>query len=104
MRGMEAGKFRRLTGVKPTVFEQMREAALAGEPASSHPAGGDRRGPKPKLRIEDRLLLLLAYLNLRLASGPPQVQLQRVTARLPSTSPAAPSRNAPVQTEPIPSG
>ena len=61
MRGMEAGKFRRLTGVQPAVFEPMRAAAQAGEPPSSHPAGGRRRGPRPKLRIEDRLLLLLMY-------------------------------------------
>lgn len=61
MRKMEASKFRRLTGVLPAVFAQMREAALAGEPPSSHPAGGGRRGPKPKLVIEDRLLLLLMY-------------------------------------------
>ena len=58
---MEASKFRRLTGVTPAVFAQMREAALAGEPPSSHPAGGDRRGPRPKLGIEDRLLVLLLY-------------------------------------------
>ena len=61
MRSMEASKFRRLTGVKPVVFEQMREAALAGEASSTHPAGGGRRGPKPKLGLEDRLLMLLMY-------------------------------------------
>ena len=61
MRELGASKFRRLTGVKPAVFEQMREAALAGEPASTHPAGGGRRGPKPKLGLEDRLLMLLMY-------------------------------------------
>lgn len=61
MRRLEAGKFRRLTGVKPAVFKQMREAAQVGETASSHPAGGGRRGPKPKLGLEDRLLMLLMY-------------------------------------------
>ena len=61
MRKVEAGKFRRLTGVTPAVFAQMKEAALAGEPPSSHPAGGGRRGPKPKLGMEDRLLVLLMY-------------------------------------------
>ncbi len=54
-------KFRRLVGVKPGVFQQMKEAALASEPASTHPAGGARRGPRPKLAIEDRLLMLLMY-------------------------------------------
>lgn len=61
MRKMEVSKFRRLTGVTPAVFAQRREAALAGEPPSSHPAGGGQRGPKPKLGIEDRLLVLLMY-------------------------------------------
>lgn len=61
MRSLEAGKFRRLTGVTPVVFAKMRAAALAGEPPSTHPAGGGRRGPKPKLGIEDRLLALLMY-------------------------------------------
>ena len=61
MRGWPEKKFRRLVGVKPSVFAQMKEAALAGEPASTHPAGGARRGPKPKLSIEDRLLMLLMY-------------------------------------------
>lgn len=44
---MEASKFRRLTGVPPTVFAQMRAAALAGAPPSSHPAGGDGAGQSP---------------------------------------------------------
>lgn len=61
VRGWPEKKFRRLVGVKPSVFAQMKEAALAGEPASTHPAGGARRGPKPKLSIEDRLLMLLMY-------------------------------------------
>ena len=61
IQGMEAGKFRRLTGIKPAVFKQMREAALAGERPSSHPTGGGRRGPEPKLGVEDRLLMLLMY-------------------------------------------
>jgi hypothetical protein len=59
MQSIEAGKLRRLVGVSPAVFEAMRQAALAGEPASSHPVGGARRGRKPKLDIEDRLLMLL---------------------------------------------
>lgn len=59
--GWPEKKFRRLVGVKPGVFEQMKEAALAAEPATTHPAGGARRGPKPRLGVEDRLLLLLMY-------------------------------------------
>jgi hypothetical protein len=44
MRCMEAGKFRRLVGVSPMVFEQMRQAALASEPLSTHPVKGAKRG------------------------------------------------------------
>ena len=54
-------KFRRLVGVTPAVFAQMRAVALASEPVSTHPVTGARRGPKPKLGIEDRLLVLLMY-------------------------------------------
>ena len=61
MRALPPRKFRRLVGVTPAVFVQMREAALAGEPASTHPVKGSKRGPKPKLGIEDRLLLLRGY-------------------------------------------
>ena len=57
----EPKKFRRLVGVTPEVFEQMREVALAGVPASTHPVQGAKRGPKPKLGIEDQLLMLLMY-------------------------------------------
>lgn len=58
---LRADKFRRLIGVSPPVFEQMREAARAGEPLSTHPVKGVKRGPKPKLPLEDRLLMLLMY-------------------------------------------
>ena len=53
------GKFRRLVGVSPPVFAQMREVALAQEPPSTHPVKGAKRGPKPKLALEERLLMLL---------------------------------------------
>ena len=61
LRQMPPEKFRRLVGVKPAVFEQMREAAMASEPVSTHPVKGAKRGPKPKLGLEDRLLMLLMY-------------------------------------------
>jgi Helix-turn-helix of DDE superfamily endonuclease len=61
MQRVEAGKFRRLVGVSPAVFERMRAAALAAEPISTHPIRGAKRGRKPKLALEDRLLMLLMY-------------------------------------------
>ena len=61
VREMEAAKFKRLIGVKPTTFELMRQAALAGEPRSTHPKTGAKRGPKARLSLEERLLMLLMY-------------------------------------------
>ena len=58
---MEATKFKRLAGVSPKTFEQMRRAAAASEPVSTHPKTGGKRGPKPALSLEDRLLMLLMY-------------------------------------------
>ena len=58
---MPPTKFRRLVGVKPGVFAQMREAVQTSELPSSHPVKGAKRGPKPKLALEDRLLMLLMY-------------------------------------------
>ena len=39
----------------------MREAALATQPASTHPVEGPSAVQKPTLRVEDQLLLLLMY-------------------------------------------
>ena len=60
LRRLPPKKFRRLAGVTPAVFAQMRAAALASESVSTHPVRGAKR-PKPKLGIEDRLLVLLMY-------------------------------------------
>lgn len=57
----EPKKFRRLVGVSPEVFAQMREVAQASESASIHPVRGAKRGPKPKLVVEDQLLVLLMH-------------------------------------------
>ena len=35
------------------MFKQMREAAQAGEPCSTHSVQGAKRGPKAKLVLED---------------------------------------------------
>jgi hypothetical protein len=37
MQQVRADKFRRLVGVSPALFEQMRQAAQAAEAASTHP-------------------------------------------------------------------
>lgn len=61
IKNLKESVFRRLTGVTPAVFGQMHRAALESEPRSTHPKTGGKRGPKPKLRLEDRLLMLLMY-------------------------------------------
>ena len=61
LRDKPATQFKRLVGVNPQTFEQMLQAALASEPASTHPKTGGKRGPKPTLSLEDRLLMLLMY-------------------------------------------
>ena len=58
---LEAARFKRLTGVSPATFELMRQAAQASEPCSTHPKRGGKRGPKARLCLEERLLMLLMY-------------------------------------------
>lgn len=61
IRAIEAAKFKRLVGVSPQTFEQMKLVAEENQPRSTHPKTGGRRGPKPSLCLEDRLLMLLMY-------------------------------------------
>lgn len=55
---LNSAQFRRLTGVKPKTFEVMREILEKADQEQRK-----KGGPKPKLRIEDRLLLALEYLR-----------------------------------------
>jgi hypothetical protein len=57
----ENAKFRRLVGVKRATFDKMVEVLLANPKRSTHPIHGAIRGPKPKLVIEDQLLMMLMY-------------------------------------------
>ncbi len=50
-------KFRRLTGVKPTIFARMVAVLKRADKEAR------KRGGKPKLIVEDRLLLALEYLR-----------------------------------------
>lgn len=47
-------QFRRITGVKPTTFDKMVELVRAVEPTTGRPH---------KLRVEDRILMMLEYLR-----------------------------------------
>ena len=54
---MEGAKFKCLAGVSPATFEQMRQVAASSEPVPTHPKTGGKRGPRPALNLEDRLLM-----------------------------------------------
>lgn len=53
--------FKRLTGVKKEVFKTMVSELKRLSPGSQHKIKGKKRGPKPKFRIEDELLMMLMY-------------------------------------------
>jgi hypothetical protein len=58
LKKIENEQFKRLTGVKREVFEQMAMVVREKRQAvRKHP----KRGVKPKLRVEDQLLMLLMY-------------------------------------------
>ena len=58
IKGLEDEKFRRLTGVKRTTFEKM--IGILGEASKKKQAKGGR---KPKLILEDQLLMALEYIR-----------------------------------------
>lgn len=53
--------FKRLTGVSKETFMVMSSEANRLAPPSIHKIQGAKRGPKPKLSIEDKLLMMLMY-------------------------------------------
>lgn len=55
---LEDEKFRRLTGVKRSTFEKMVEILNKAEKSKQ-----GKGGRKPKLRLEDRLLMALEYIR-----------------------------------------
>lgn len=82
-------QFKRLFGVKKKTFfhivEQLREIRLS----SHHKTPGKKRGPKPKLSLEDELLMLLAYyreyrtfFHLSLSYGISEAQCWRIITTL----------------------
>lgn len=58
IQGLSPGRFRRLTGVKPTVFAKMVTSLKRAERRRRK-----RGGKVPTLSLEDRLLLALEYLR-----------------------------------------
>ena len=53
--------FKRLTRVSKETFMVMSSEANRLAPPSIHKIQGAKRGPKPKLSIEDKLLMMLMY-------------------------------------------
>ena len=53
--------FKRLTGVSKETFIEMSSEANRLAPPSIHKIQGAKPGPKPKLCIEDKLLMMLMY-------------------------------------------
>src|SRR3990172_6769170 len=53
--------FQRLTGVKKEVFKIMVSELKRLSPCSGNKIKGKKRGPKPKLKQEDALLMMLMY-------------------------------------------
>ncbi len=58
IKSIEDEKFRRLTGIKRTTFEKMIEILR-----EAHKAKQAKGGRKPKLSLEDRLLMALEYIR-----------------------------------------
>ena len=58
IKGMAASRFKRLTGVKKEVFEQMLDAISTYKQSNRKHAS---RGTPPKLSHADKLLLMLMY-------------------------------------------
>ena len=84
VKGRKNSEFRRLTGVNREVFEMMREVVVNAKAARRrHP----NRGVKPKLSVEDQLLMTLMYyreyrdmLHVGLAYGMSESQTSRIIA------------------------
>lgn len=61
LQNIKPSVFRRLTGVKRETFDAMVSEVAKHYSLSTHAKGGQRRGPKPSLVIEERILMLLMY-------------------------------------------
>ena len=59
LRIAKASTFKRLVGVTPALFEKMYAYLSAQQSTCGHKFPGGRRGPRPKLCMEDQLLMML---------------------------------------------
>jgi hypothetical protein len=61
IKNMKPLVFKRLVGVHKETFAKMVEEIKRLSPPSKHKIAGNKRGPKPKLIEEDKLLMMLMY-------------------------------------------
>lgn len=61
LKNLTTNKFRRLIGVKKSTFNEMVKVFEASSTLSNHKYKGKKRGPKPKLIVEDQVLVMLMY-------------------------------------------
>ena len=58
---LKAKVFKRLVGVPPELFGKMADHIRAEQGISRHAFPGGKRGVRPKLSVEDELLMMLMY-------------------------------------------
>lgn len=61
IRKLKASAFKRLVGVGPDLFMRMADHLRQNREHSAHKHAGAKRGPKPKLCVEDELMMMLSY-------------------------------------------
>lgn len=61
IRNISPAVFKRLVGVHKDTFTKMIDEIIRLQPSSKHKVPGNMRGPKPKLDVEDQLLMMLMY-------------------------------------------
>jgi hypothetical protein len=60
-RTYKVAQFKRLIGVERGTFDKMVSEINNSKKLSNHKVPGKKRGAKPKLRVEDELLMMLIY-------------------------------------------
>lgn len=61
VRKLKPGPFKRLVGVGPELFMRMADHLGQERGYTAHKHAGAKRGPKPKLCVEDELMMMLSY-------------------------------------------
>lgn len=61
VRKLKSAPFKRLVGVAPELFMRRADHLREDRERSGHKHAGAKRGPKPKLCVEDELMMMLSY-------------------------------------------